>query len=62
MSGIENLIERVERMAATNPLWIDVTWHAGGRTGNITLDLCSHIQNFSGVDVLMHLTCTFMDK
>ena len=27
-SGVENLIERIERMGMTNPLWIDVTWYA----------------------------------
>lgn len=36
--------------------------NAGGVTSDITLDLCSHIQNFSGLDVLMHITCTFMTR
>ena len=42
-AGVENLLERIERMGQTNPLWIDVTWNAGGVTSDITLDLCSHI-------------------
>ena len=25
--GIENLLERIERMASLNPLWIDMTWY-----------------------------------
>jgi len=25
--GIENLLERVERMAGLNPLWVDMTWY-----------------------------------
>ena len=41
--GVENLLERVERMGTTNPLWVDVTWNAGGRTSDITMDLCSYI-------------------
>lgn len=41
--GVENLLDRIERMGMTNPLWVDVTWHAGGTTSNITLELCSHI-------------------
>lgn len=49
-------------MGQTNPLWIDVTWGAGGSTGDITLDICSHIQNYCGHDVLMHLTCTYMTR
>lgn len=36
--------------------------NAGGSTSDITLDLCAHIQNFSGLDVLMHITCTFMTR
>ncbi len=36
--------------------------NAGGSTSDITLELCSHIQNFSGLDVLMHITCTYMTR
>jgi hypothetical protein len=25
--GIENLLERIERMALSNPLWVDMTWY-----------------------------------
>lgn len=42
-AGVENLLERIERMGTTNPLWIDVTWNAGGVTSDITLELCAHI-------------------
>lgn len=41
--GVENLLDRIERMGQSNPLWIDVTWNAGGVTSDITLDLCHHI-------------------
>lgn len=41
--GIENLLDRIERMGKTNPFWVDVTWNAGGVTSDITLDLCCHI-------------------
>lgn len=41
--GIENLLDRIERMGQTNPLWVDVTWNAGGSSSDITLELCSHI-------------------
>ena len=61
-AGVENLLERIERMGTTNPLWIDITWNAGGVTSDITLELCSHIQNYCGMDVLMHLTCTYMTR
>ena len=61
-SGTENLLDRIDRMGKVNPFWVDVTWGAGGSTSDVTLDLCSHIQAFSGLDVLMHLTCTYMTR
>ena len=41
--GVENLLDRIDRMGKTNPFWVDVTWNAGGVTSEITLDLCAHI-------------------
>ena len=41
---------------------VKISRNAGGVTSDYTLDLCSHIQNFSGLDVLMHITCTFMTR
>lgn len=43
VAGIDNLLDRIERMATTNPLWVDVTWSAGGTTSEITLELCCHL-------------------
>lgn len=59
--GLESLLERIERMSLINPLWIDVTWRAG-KTANLTLEICQHLQMFSGLDVMMHLTCNNMSK
>ena len=48
-------------MAQTNPLWVDMTWGAGGGTFDSTLDLCGHMVNYMGLDVLMHITCIYQD-
>merc|ERR1719428_1478404 len=40
------------------PMWIDVTWGAGGSTADTTLSLCETAMDVTGLDVLMHLTCT----
>ena len=56
------MIDRIDRMAKTNPLWVDVTWNAGGVTSDITLELCTHIQKYMKIDVLMHITCTYMTR
>ena len=61
-AGEENLVDRIARMATTNPLWVDVTWGAGGSTYDTTLDLCGHIVQNTGLDVLMHITCTGMTR
>lgn len=55
-------MDRIGRMATTNPLWVDVTWGAGGSSFTTTLDLCGHITKYIGLDVLMHLTCTGMTR
>jgi len=58
--GVTNLYERFDRMAALNPLWIDVTWGAGGSTADKTMEICINALKFHGMDVMMHLTCTNM--
>lgn len=58
--GVSNLYHRAERMTAAEPLFCDVTWGAGGSTSALTLELSGNIQQYLGVDVMMHLTCTNM--
>eukprot|EP00296_Roombia_truncata_P000220 JP435885.1.p1 GENE.JP435885.1~~JP435885.1.p1 ORF type:complete len:304 (-),score=141.86 JP435885.1:279-1190(-) len=57
-AGVENLHDRVERMTKLNPLFIDVTWGAGGSTADLTIDLCTAFQKKA--ETQMHLTCTNM--
>ena len=61
-SGVENLYERLERMSLYSPAWIDVTWGAGGSTSELTLEICANAQKFIGLETMMHLTCTNMQK
>ena len=49
-------------MSGTNPLWVDMTWGAGGSSANTTMDLCGYIARYMGLDVLMHITCTGMTR
>eukprot|EP01134_Creolimax_fragrantissima_P007785 CFRG7785T1 len=58
--GAQNLYARVERMACVEPLFVDMTWGAGGTTSEMTMELCTNIQTYLGLDVMMHLTCTNM--
>ena len=49
-------------MSRLNPLWVDITWGAGGSTASLTLEITQHIQMLTNLDVMMHLTCTNMTK
>ncbi|KAL3230137.1 Methylenetetrahydrofolate reductase 1 [Nakaseomyces bracarensis] len=60
-SGKRNLLERMERMSALDPLFITVTWGAGGSTAEKTLELAKIAQSDLHVPICMHLTCTNMD-
>ncbi|KAJ1676245.1 methylenetetrahydrofolate reductase 1, partial [Spiromyces aspiralis] len=60
--GLVNLYERIERMSHLDPLFAAVTWGAGGATSERTLEICSSCQSIYGLESLMHLTCTNMDK
>ena len=56
--GVEKLHETIEVMAAQDPLFMDMTWGAGGATSELTLDLSAKSQARHDVMVNMHLTCT----
>merc|ERR1719252_204218 len=43
-------------------MWVDVTWGAGGSTADKTLEICINALKYHGLDVMMHLTCTNMEK
>ena len=58
--GLDNLYNRIDRMASLQPAYIDITWGAGGSTSNKTLEMCKTIQKYFGLEVMMHLTCTNM--
>ncbi|GIL46045.1 hypothetical protein Vafri_3133 [Volvox africanus] len=58
--GVENLFERLDRMATYGPIFCDITWGAGGSTADVTLDIATRMQNQVCVETMMHLTCTNM--
>ncbi|MBQ48876.1 MAG: methylenetetrahydrofolate reductase [NAD(P)H], partial [Zetaproteobacteria bacterium] len=57
-AGIQNLYDRLERMARLEPAFVDFTWGAGGSTSQLTLELCQSAQKYFALEVMMHLTCT----
>ncbi|KAF8163498.1 methylenetetrahydrofolate reductase-domain-containing protein [Crassisporium funariophilum] len=59
--GFENLMSRISRLSALNPLAISVTWGAGGSTKDRSLELAGLTQS-EGLNTILHLTCTNMEK
>ena len=61
--GFSNLNARLSRMAqALRPLFINVTWGAGGSTSTKSLALAELTQRSLGLTTCLHLTCTNMSR
>ncbi|ORX74075.1 MTHFR-domain-containing protein [Linderina pennispora] len=61
--GLVNLYDRIERMSKLGPLFVAVTWGAGGGHGGSARWSCAgHAKGVFGIETVMHLTCTNMDK
>ncbi|KAF9519500.1 hypothetical protein BS47DRAFT_1370712 [Hydnum rufescens UP504] len=60
--GLQNLLDRIERMRGYGPEFIDITWNAGGRTSDLSSELVRTCQSLIGIETCMHLTCTNMPK
>lgn len=59
-AGADLLFTKLRNMRNMNPIWIDVTFGAGGSTSQRTLSICEFAARKLGIDVMMHLTCTNM--
>lgn len=61
--GSSNLRARLDRMSrALRPLFITVTWGAGGSTATKSLELAELCQRELGLTTCLHLTCTNMSR
>ncbi|KAF1330216.1 Methylenetetrahydrofolate reductase, partial [Globisporangium splendens] len=61
-AGVDNLYTRMDRMASLEPLFCDMTWGAGGSSAQLTIDISANAQKLSGLEMLMHMTCTNMTE
>ncbi|KAJ5949000.1 hypothetical protein N7454_002307 [Penicillium verhagenii] len=61
--GLVNLSARLERMSqALRPLFVTVTWGAGGSTAVRSLELAEVCQRQLQLTTVLHLTCTNMSR
>jgi len=57
--GVENLKARLPRMKReAKPMYVDITWGAGGTTADATMDITLTAKKEFGLIPNMHLTCT----
>jgi methylenetetrahydrofolate reductase (NADPH) len=49
-------------MARFDPLFVTITWGAGGSTASRSLELATSCQNDHGLATCLHLTCTNMER
>jgi len=61
-NGLTNLYDRIYRMSQLGPIFIDITWGAGGSTANLTTEFVKTAHEHFGLETCMHLTCTNMPK
>ena len=62
-AGFTNLQTRLARMTtAFRPMFVTVTWGAGGSTATKSLDLAEICQRQLGIPTVLHLTCTNMNQ
>lgn len=62
LQGVANLYDRIERMTQLGPIFIDITWGAGGTTSSLTTQFVKVAHEVMGLETCMHLTCTNMPK
>lgn len=56
-SGFESVKTATEQIAKLHPLFMSVTYGAGGGTSKYTLDIAKNIKELYNVPTLAHLTC-----
>ena len=57
-AGVQNLYLRMDRMISMQPLFVDITWGAGGCTKDLSIGIAEHAQIYFGTDCLLHITCS----
>lgn len=61
-TNFESVKEATQEIAKLSPLFMSVTYGAGGGTSKYTLDIAKNIKEQYGVPTLAHLTCVSSSK
>lgn len=60
--NLDNLFSTIEALRELKPDFISVTYGAGGRTRDTSIEIASKVRNEFDMDVLAHLTCVQATK
>ena len=55
--GFARLFDTIEQLVPSKPIYVSVTYGAGGSTRTKTIDLVGRIKNEIGLESMAHLTC-----
>jgi methylenetetrahydrofolate reductase (NADPH) len=58
----DDILETIQDLKSISPDFISVTYGAGGKTKDGTIEIASEIKNTYGMEPLMHLTCVETKK
>lgn len=61
-AGVASLYKVAEKLKSESPVFVDITWGAGGNTSELTFTLAATMKEKTGLNPNMHLTCTNMEK
>ncbi len=61
-SPVETIFQTLEELKDVNPDYISVTYGAGGKAKDRTIEIASKIKNEYGIESLAHLTCISSTK
>jgi len=59
--GFARLFDTIEHLVPSKPIYVSVTYGAGGSTRTKTIDLVGRIKNEIGLESMAHLTCVGSD-
>ncbi len=59
-NGVLLLDKVIDELKEIKPLFLDVTWGAGGSTSELTFDICKNIKEKHQLTTNIHITCTNM--
>ena len=62
MDAMETVTAAAEQLADLAPVFMSVTYGAGGGTSDYTIEIARDLQENKGVPMMAHLTCITSDK